>query len=175
VLATARRRDLFLKLLEEARRRYRFTVVGYVVMPEHFHLLISEPEIADPSVVMKVVKQRFARLVRKRQRSSSGQSWLWPEADRPQIWQKRFYDFNVWSEYKRIEKLRYTHRNPVKRGLVSQPDQWAWSSFRAYACGERGRVQVNFQEWPLEIKSCPRQTFRDPLRPKTPLIRKVRE
>jgi putative transposase len=43
-LGTAYRRDLFLKLLEEARRKYRFVVYGYVVMPEHFHLLISEPE-----------------------------------------------------------------------------------------------------------------------------------
>jgi REP element-mobilizing transposase RayT len=68
---------LFLKVLEQARRRYRFTVVGYVVMPEHIHLLISEPESGDPSVVMKVVKQRFARLVRKchagpRQRALAG-------------------------------------------------------------------------------------------------------
>jgi putative transposase len=70
-LGRAQRRDLFLKVLEQARRRYRFTVVGYVVMPEHIHLLISEPETGDPSVVMKVVKQRFARMVRKRQLSAA--------------------------------------------------------------------------------------------------------
>jgi putative transposase len=75
------------------------------------------------------------------------------------VWQKRFYDFNVWSERKRIEKLRYMHRNPVKGGLVAEPDQWRWSSFRSYAFGERGAVRVNFQEWPLQIKKQPRQTF----------------
>ena len=63
---TARRRTLFLQVLEESRQRYQFVVLGYVVMPEHFHLLISEPEKADPSVVMKVVKQKFARPVRNR-------------------------------------------------------------------------------------------------------------
>src|SRR5438874_8952306 len=47
------------------------------------------------------------------------------------FWQARYYDFNVWSERKRIEKLRYIHRNPVKRGLVESPEQ-AWSSFRHY-------------------------------------------
>jgi hypothetical protein len=52
-LGSAWRRDLFLKILEEARRKYRFVVHGYVVMPEHFHLLINEPEVGDPSVVMK--------------------------------------------------------------------------------------------------------------------------
>jgi putative transposase len=172
-LGRAQRRDLFLKVLEQARRRYRFTVVGYVVMPEHIHLLISEPEIADPSVVMKVVKQRFSRMVRKRLPSS--QTLLWSESDPGHVWQKRFYDFNVRSERKRIEKLRYVHRNPVRRGLVTEPDQWRWSSFRSYAFAERGAVRVNVQEWPLEIKKQPRQSFGESAPSLTPLIRKVRE
>ena len=46
-------------------------------------------------------------------------------------------------ERKRIEKLRYMHRNPVKRGLVASPEQWRWSSFRAYRYGETGRVRIN--------------------------------
>jgi putative transposase len=59
------------------------------------------------------------------------------------FWQRRFYDFNVWTAHKRVEKLKYMHRNPVRRGLVETPDQWDWSSFRAYACGEGGQVVVN--------------------------------
>jgi putative transposase len=58
------------------------------------------------------------------------------------IWQRRFYDFVVFSERKRIEKLRYMHHNPVKRGLALEPAQWAWGSFRNYADGERGPVLV---------------------------------
>ncbi len=65
LLRTAMRRDLFLRILEDARRKYRFVVHGYVVMPEHFHLLITEPEAGDPSVVMKVLKQRFARQLKR--------------------------------------------------------------------------------------------------------------
>jgi putative transposase len=64
LLSSPPSRDLFLQVLEQTRQRYRFVVVGYVVMPEHFHLLISEPEIGDPSAVMKVIKQRFARKFR---------------------------------------------------------------------------------------------------------------
>jgi putative transposase len=52
------------------------------------------------------------------------------------FWQARYYDFNVWSERKFVEKLRYIHRNPVKRELVSRPEDWLWSSFRHYATGE---------------------------------------
>jgi putative transposase len=123
-LGTAYRRDLFLQMLEEARRKYQFVVYGYVVMPEHFHLLMSEPEQGDPSVVMKVVKERFSRRLNRGWRvRSAAQAALWDPSPSP-IWQKRFYDFNVWSTRKRIEKLRYMHRNPVKRGLVTQPDQW---------------------------------------------------
>src|ERR1035437_3177470 len=62
-LGCGERRDLFLRVLERARQKYRFVVVGYVVMPEHFHLLITEPEVGDPSVAMRVVKERFTRLL----------------------------------------------------------------------------------------------------------------
>ena len=171
----ATRRDLLLTILEQARRKYRFVVHGYVVMPEHVHLLITEPEEGDPSVVMKVVKQRFARqLNEKCRRTAATQGKLWenpPDA----VWQKRFYDFSVWTEHKRIEKLRYMHRNPVKRGLVEHPDQWKWSSFRAYFFGERGPVRVNFQEWKLEIKCRTPEKFGSGRVDTHPLIRKERE
>ena len=59
------------------------------------------------------------------------------------------------------EKLRYMHRNPVKRGLVGSPEQWRWSSFRSYMFGEPGMVGVNRQDWELKIKPCPAQNFHD--------------
>jgi putative transposase len=146
LLGTPRRRDLFLTVLEQVRLRYQFVIVGYVVMPEHIHLLISEPQQKDPSTVMQAVKLGFARrvLAEAKRKRNPAQSTLFEHA--PQhIWQKRFYDFNVWTERKRIEKLRYIHRNPVKRGLVESPELWPWSSFRAYFLGEAGAVKVN--EW----------------------------
>ena len=109
---------------------------------------------------------------RLRKRPAPAEIGLWNSTPDP-VWQKRFYDFNVWTERKRIEKLRYMHRNPVNRGLVEQPDQWKWSSFRSYYCGEDGMVRVNFQEWPLEIKVGPVQTFATSTQ--HPLIRKERE
>ncbi len=68
-LNSARCRDRFLAVLEQVRERYRFVVVGYVVMPEHVHLLMSEPEVGSPSKVMQLLKQRTARaLLPKRKR-----------------------------------------------------------------------------------------------------------
>ena len=51
------------------------------------------------------------------------------------VWQRRFYDFNVWNESKRLEKLQYMHGNPVKRRLVENPVDW-WSSWRFYHLGD---------------------------------------
>jgi len=149
LLGSAHRRKLFLEILEQVRRRYRFVVVGYVIMPEHFHLLIREPERGNPSIVMQVLKQRFARhlLTQWRKRNPPHQPCLWKEAvDVGHVWQRRFYDFVVWSKHKREEKLNYMHRNPVKRGLVLQPEQWPWRSFRHYAYNERGPVLINEQQ-----------------------------
>ena len=124
-----------------------FMIVGYVVMPEHIHLLVSEPEEKNPSTVMQALKLGFARriLAREKRKRQPSQGRLFGDAAR-HIWQKRFYDFNVWTERKRIEKLRYMHRNPVKRGLVASPELWKWSSFRAYSLGEAGSVKVNAWE-----------------------------
>ena len=144
-LRTARRRDCFLLILEQTRERYRFVVVGYVVMPEHVHLLVTEPEVGTPSTVMQVLKQRTARaLLPKKKRADAHQQRLFADAIlRTPFWQARFYDFNVWTTKKRMEKLRYMHRNPVKRGLVNSPEEWRWSSYRFYLLDEVGPVRVN--------------------------------
>ncbi len=147
--------DLFLRILDRVRRRYRFVVLGYVVMPEHIHLLASEPQRETLSTAIQALKlgvvrsMRCASAVETAPRSrKTGETWgtqfphIAPvQPDR--FWQARFYDFNVWTERKRIEKLHYIHRNPVVRGLVSSPEQWRWSSFRWYQCGETGPVRIN--------------------------------
>jgi len=143
-LRSVRRRNIFLEILEQVRKKYRFIVAGYVVMPEHFHLLMSEPEQGTPSTVMQVLKQRVARrLLPKKRRHDPRQQGLFADDRSPKFWQSRFYDFNVYSGKKHAEKLRYMHRNPVKRGLVHRPEQWEWSSFLYYAEGRKGKVKLN--------------------------------
>jgi putative transposase len=123
---------VFENSLEQTRRAYGFGVLGYVVMPEHVHLLVGEPGIASLATALQALKQSVARRLALRQ----------PEP----FWQARYYDFNVWSERKRVEKLRYIHRNPVTRGLVAKPEDWQWSSFRHYATGIEGVVEIE-SEW----------------------------
>jgi putative transposase len=131
LLATPQARRIFEQTLERVRQWYGLYVTGYVVMPEHVHLLISEPERGKLSLAIQMLKQNVAQELGK----PGGGSF----------WQARYYDFNVWSERKQIEKLRYLHRNPVKRGLVDSPEDWAWSSFRHYLSGLEGVVEIESQ------------------------------
>jgi REP-associated tyrosine transposase len=132
LLGTARARRVFERTLENVRRWCGMFITGYVVMPEHVHLLVSEPERSKLSVAIQMLKQNVARE-------------LGVSDEQPRFWQRRYYDFNVWTEAKRIEKLRYIHRNPVTRGLVAKPEDWEWSSFRHWATGTEGVVEVESQ------------------------------
>ena len=131
LLATAQARDTFEAELERVRRWYGFFVSGYVVMPEHVHLLVSEPERKQLSVAIQMLKQIVSRKLRR--------------PGERQFWQTRYYDFPVSSEKKRVEKLHYMHLNPVKRDLVERPDDWKWSSFLHIATGAEGTVEIESQ------------------------------
>ncbi len=70
LLATARARNMFVKELCRVRREYGFLLVGYVIMPNHVHLLMSEPKKGTPSTVMQMLKQRASRKMRRKGRVS---------------------------------------------------------------------------------------------------------
>jgi len=132
---------LFESALERIRQRYEFVVLGYVIMPEHVHLLVNEPKLGRLDKTLQALKLSVS--VRRRERP---------------FWQARYYDFNVFKAAKVVEKLRYMHRNPVVRGLVSKPEGWQWSSFRHYATGVEGTVEIEsfWTGWKREHGSLPR-------------------
>lgn len=129
--------DAVLAALEAARVRFGMRVYGYVVMPEHVHLLVSEPERGTLADVMHFLKLSSAKRLRL-MRAARGEIGS--------LWQKRYYDRNLRGYDDFVEKLRYIHRNPVKRGLVAKPEDWNWSSFAHYATGAHGVVEVE-SEW----------------------------
>jgi len=150
LLKTARARDIFVKELAKVRDEMGFRLTGYVVMPEHVHLLINEPKQGTPSTVLQKLKLRVAQKLRKRKRSVNAAQMRLPfdavrEPPRA-FWQARFYDFNVYSTGKKVEKLKYMHANPVKRGLVSNPKDWPWSSWEFYHGGAAGLVRIDVEE-----------------------------
>jgi len=117
--------------LERVRCDFQLRVYGYVVMPEHVHILLSEPHRATLADAIKSLKQGVSRRL---------------IGDFPHFWQRRYYDFNVRNHEQFVEKLRYIHRNPVRKGLCARPEDWQWSSFRHYATGWEGIVEIE-SEW----------------------------
>jgi REP element-mobilizing transposase RayT len=110
--------------LERVRRSYRLHLYGYLVMPEHVQLLLSEPQPDMLADALKSLKRGVSRRLL---------------CDGDHFWQKRYYDFNIRNYPQFVEKLRYIHRNPLKAGLCERPEDWEWSSFRHYATGCEGR------------------------------------
>jgi len=191
----------FVEVLRRLRQETGFRLIGWVLMPEHFHLLIKcEPADSISSILQELKRQRVARTCSVGPRFVLDSSWiregrkakfvLHSKCRRPseqvcatwlqendqypwcrqmlarltlpatvhdessyRVWQRRFYPFNVYSERKRLEKLNYMHGNPVKRGLVSSPDQWVWSSFRFYCRRDSTEQTPNYR-----VRLSPRQT-----------------
>ena len=146
LLRSARARNVLVQILGEVRDRFGFSLVGYVVMPEHIHLLVGEPARGTPSTVIQVLKQSVSRRLRRKRKADRRQmplNFQDGEAALPRFWQRRFYDFNVWSLKKRVEKLHYMHMNPLKRKLVNHPKDWPWGSFANYAKPGSGLIRVD--------------------------------
>ena len=117
--------------LERVRRTFGLRIYAYVVMPEHVHVLLSEPDRQTLADALKSLKQGVSRRLIE---------------NAEHFWQKRYYDFNIRDYPQFMEKLRYIHRNPVRAELCERPEDWAWSSFRHYATGCEGTVEIE-SEW----------------------------
>jgi putative transposase len=136
--------------LGKVRDEMGFRLIGYVVIPEHVHLLMSEPKRGTPSSALHKLKVDVSRKMRKRRSHRSAAQLRLPfgeGTDPPRaFWQARFNDFNVYSRRKMNEKLNYIHANPVIRKLVKHSKDWPWSSWSHYAEGEAGLVQIDVEE-----------------------------
>ncbi len=129
-LEVEKHRDLLSQLLEELRARFRFEIVGYVVMPSAFQVLMSEPERESAESILLTLRQRFQRRYNVSVRS-----------DEP-AWEKNISDTHVVSADHIVGCLDGMHQAPVKAGLAETRTDWAWSSARAYAGLPEGVVTV---------------------------------
>ncbi|NLI17180.1 MAG: hypothetical protein GX409_12930 [candidate division Zixibacteria bacterium] len=119
-----RAKEILVKQFIESRLKYKYRLLGYVIMPEHVHLVILPPDIMKLGLVVREIKSKMAReYFSTEQKSTSGKNVFW---------QKRCYDHNCRNTESVKEKITYCHNNPVKRGLVSEPGEYKWSSYNWY-------------------------------------------
>ncbi|MGH7867595.1 MAG: REP-associated tyrosine transposase [Candidatus Dormibacteraceae bacterium] len=138
----------FVAALQSVRSELKFQLVGWVLMPDHFHLLIWPEAAQSTSKIVQQLKQRPAARILETLRSNQANRWCAQMLVRLRLpstvhdhveyrlWQRRFYPFGIHTEKKRVEKLNYMHANPVRRGLVGSAEEWQWSSFRYYYLGD---------------------------------------
>jgi len=134
----------FVDALADVRKATGFLLIGWVLMPEHFHLLLKPESAEATSRIVQRLKIRTAMQILKHLRENQDRAWcrkmlarltLPPsvhDESHHRLWQRRFYPYGIYSEKKQLEKLDYMHNNPATRGLVSSPGDWPWSSWRFY-------------------------------------------
>jgi len=141
--------------VREACERHTTALWAYVFMPEHVHLLVKpRRETYDVSHFRKSLKQALAkRVVNSLKKERAPLLEKLRVQERPGKWCYRFWqegpghDKNIWTIDKAVEKARYCHRNPVTRGLVKDPAQWRWSSFRWIEMNDRRNAPLNIDPW----------------------------
>lgn len=147
--------------LRHLQTRFDVCMVGYVIMPEHMHVLIyphprRQPSPIPISTLLHAFKRKVGQEGKKllKQFGVDGQLWsepiqTWLAADQP-FFQTRGYDFNIETYDKLLEKLHYCHKNPVTRGLVADPAVWKWSSYRFYEFKDCSLLAMDWDKcWPI--------------------------
>ena len=141
MLGRNRTRQWLLQSLDQARRRWDLELWAYVTMPEHVHLLLL-PRRDDYHIrlILKAIKQPVAQRAVKYLKEHAP-TWLDRlKVTRPsgrteyRFWQQGGgYDRDIVSPTAAWASVAYIHNNPVRRGLVNAPTDWAWSSAKEYA------------------------------------------
>ena len=111
---------ILLITVEYYKAIFDYSVLGYCLMPDHFHLIIKPGPRCNVSDIMKMVKGSFTRKINK----------LGTEAG--SMWQRRFFDQVIRNERQLMMQLNYMHQNPVLAGLVSTAGDYPYSSHSQY-------------------------------------------
>lgn len=150
--------QLFIKVLTDCRLKYHFKLFGYVIIPDHVHLLIMPDDKINISDTMHRIKGNFAyQYIMKRNHKGSATRWHLTSndgldrvaepsrlGDPNPIWQKSFYDHIIRNDLDFEEKLNYIHGNPIKHGVTKNLDDYPWSSFQNYYLENNTLINLDY-------------------------------
>ncbi len=147
--------DILIQNIKHYRQKYQFKILGYVIMPSHFHWIVEvEPARGTISDVMRDIKKYSAWDIMDALKQSGEIDLLrmfkaeakYISDQRRKFWMKRFDDQVVRNAGMLRTKLEYIHDNPVKAGLVSSAEEYKYSSARNYIFNDHSVLQV-FTDW----------------------------
>jgi len=112
-----------------SKQKYAYKIDAIVILPDHFHMIITPKHADEYPHIIRVVKQHFSKYCPKRDYAHLYQSWSREQKGYSLIWQKRFYEHTIRNEKDLIEKMQYIQNNPVKHGYIDEVNRWEYSSF----------------------------------------------
>jgi putative transposase len=136
------------------RYKQTFKLLGYVIMPDHIHLIIWPFGKATVSDIMRDFKKFTSRRTILQAEVENIEKWTssfrraGQETGRSEnkVWQDSYWDVNIYTEGFLRQKLNYVHRNPVRAGLVEKPEDYVYSSFRNYVFDEEWLIKID-RDW----------------------------
>lgn len=134
---------IFLGILNDELKSFTAKCIGFVIMPNHIHLLIQFSETNQLSSFIHALKRKSSFRIRNWYRGKAS-SYFEEINDLDHFWQPKCYSFEIESNEKLEEKLNYTHDNPVRTGLVERPEEWKWSSAGFYSLGKSVGVPIEY-------------------------------
>ncbi|MDF1543879.1 MAG: transposase [bacterium] len=147
--------QLLVEAIDRSKEKLEFSLLGYVFMPNHIHLLILPlRQKYQISLILKSIKQSVSRsvmILTRKTNPNSLDSFKTKSKSKPfRFWQPGGgYDRNIISQVALRKSIDYIHNNPVKAGLVQSPDEWEWSSFKDWANLGHGPIAVDLEAMPF--------------------------
>ena len=143
--------EIFVGQLGEVREKFPYKLIGYVVMPDHFHLIVNLKDDDESKFLLRLrglsARKIIAWLkVGKYSSSLEKLKLRFPQKRQHKyaVWQKKPMVVELYSHKFLRQKLNYIHLNPVRAGLCENPAEWKWSSYRAY-------LPHKLDEVPIEV------------------------
>ena len=140
--------------LQFVLREHHANLLAYVFMPSHVHLVAQIPEGENISDFMRDFKKYTSTRIRQRLDVDGRTEWLEQlrqnAAGRKQVfklWMDRFDDLVLFSERQVRIKIEYIHANPVRAGLIDEPEKWKYSSARNYFQDDHSFIHVDTEWW----------------------------
>ncbi len=116
---------------KKTKRTQTFEIDACVVLPDHFHIIITLPHQSDDySKIISAIKGNFSRLISKTDREVISSSRA-KKRERG-LWQRRFWEHKIRDDKDYKQHIDYIHYNPVKHGYVSRPTDWAYSTIHKF-------------------------------------------
>ena len=121
--------ELLRESFRVSKRKYQYKIEGIVILPEHFHIILTPQNAKEYPHIIRTIKQYFSKHCEAKYYEHLEQSVSrYKEGYKP-IWQKKYYEHTIRDEKDYLEKMEYIQFNPIKHQLVEDINDWEYSSF----------------------------------------------